>query len=337
MTSDTPEELNSREFIARAITDLNSAQREAFVLKRIGTAFNSHQTIQAGSLHAAHAIKSALGLEAVRVWTYERHRLILAATTQGRDRNALAPTDISNLASWAIWDNHQRALLPLHVMDSCLGYLELIAPACQEQFVLERNLHITIAEQLALVVRSAQMFESLEQMATTDPLTGLANHRSLQDFLAEQCDLVRTRRVNLGVVMVDVDHFRRFNEDFGHDAGDYVLKSVAQALHRAVGERGMAARYGGEEFTLVLPQADEQLTEILALNALDHIRHVTYRPESGEPRTITASLGFAFAPDWGDYPQQLLKVADNALYAAKHAGRNQVKGPSADPLDRQAS
>ncbi len=336
MPADSSEELNLRERISASIAELASASREAAVLKRIGTAFNTHQTIQAGSLHAAHSIKGALGLTAVRVWTYDRKRLILAASTQRRDLNALAPTDITNIASWEVWDHEQRAMLPLYVMDSCLGFLELVAPKEQEQFLKERNLHITIAEQLALVIRSAQMFESLEQMATSDPLTGLANHRSLQDFLAEQCDLVRTRGSSLGVVMIDVDHFRQFNEDFGHDAGDFVLKNVAQALRRAVADRGMAARYGGEEFTLVLPQADEQLTEILALNALDLIRHVVYRTESGEMRPITASVGFAVAPQWGDHPQQLLKAADNALYVAKRSGRNQVKGPTVAGDDRRA-
>ncbi len=172
-------------------------------------------------------------------------------------------------------------------------------------------------------------------MATTDPLTGLSNHRTLQDFLAEQCEDVRRHRHKVGVVMVDVDHFRLFNETYGHDAGDDVLRRVGKALQRAVGEKGLAARYGGEEFTLILPGADEQTTEIIGLSALDSIRKIVFVASDGEQKPITASLGYATAPNNGIHPQKILKVADLALYAAKHNGRNQVCGPDRIPKESQ--
>jgi diguanylate cyclase (GGDEF)-like protein len=332
--SDSPAEANLREAIAQRIVELENAEREATVLKRIGTALKLHQTVAPSSLHAAHSIRGALDLLGVRVWVWRTGRLTAIATAQERPGRVNLPLDsapdgIGAIATWEIWENCLRALLPLQVGENKLGYLELFAPREREQFLMNREIHMTIAEQLALVIESAQLFENVEQLATCDPLTGLANHRSLQAFLAEQCDEVRRHRGKVGVVMVDVDHFRQFNETYGHDAGDEVLIKVAKALHKAVGEKGMAARYGGEEFTLILPGSDEATTEIIALSALDHIRHVVYKSPQGEEKPITASLGYSCGPTSGVHPAKLLKIADTALYASKHNGRNQVSGPRA--------
>lgn len=332
MPSDSPEEIQLRDGIFHRISQLESAEREATVLKRIGTAFKLHQTVQPSALHASHSIRGALNLLAVRVWVNRNGKLTSVATAQerpGRQNIPLtsAPEHVTHIATWEIWDTCFRALIPLQVAAEKLGYLELFAPLERESFLTERELHQTIAEQLALVIESAILFEHTETMATTDPLTGLCNHRTLQDFLAEQCEEVRRHRHKVGVIMVDVDHFRLFNETYGHDAGDDVLKRVSKALQRAVGEKGMAARYGGEEFTLILPGADEQTTEIIGLSALDHIRKVVFVAPDGTQKPITASLGYATAPTNGIHPQKVLKIADQALYASKHNGRNQVSGP----------
>jgi diguanylate cyclase (GGDEF)-like protein len=332
LPGESPEEIQLREGIFHRIQQLESAEREAIVLKRIGTAFKLHQTVQPSALHASHSIRGALNLLAVRVWVNKNGKLTNIATAQerpGRGNIPLtsAPEHVTHFATWEIWDTCFRALLPLQVAAEKLGYLELFAPLGMESFLSHRDFHQTIAEQLSLVIESAILFEHTETMATTDPLTGLCNHRTLQDFLADQCEDVRKHRHKVGVVMVDVDHFRLFNETYGHDAGDEVLRRVGKALQKAVGEKGMAARYGGEEFTLILPGADEQTTEIIGLSALDHIRKVVFVASDGVQKPITASLGYATAPNNGNQPQKLLKIADLALYASKHNGRNQVSGP----------
>lgn len=340
LTPDSPEESKLREALFHRIQQLETSEREAIVLKRIGTAFKLHQTVQPSALHAAHSIRGALNLLAVRVWVNKNGKLTSIATAQerpGRGNIPLtsAPEHVTHIATWEIWDTCFRALLPLQVAAEKLGYLELFAPLEIESFLTERDLHQTIAEQLSLVIESALLFEHTETMATTDPLTGLCNHRTLQDFLADQCEDVRKHRHKVGVVMVDVDHFRHFNETYGHDAGDDVLRRVGRALQRAVGEKGMAARYGGEEFTLILPGADEQTTEIISLSALDHIRKVVFVAPDGTQKPITASLGYATAPINGLHPQKVLKIADLALYASKHNGRNQVCGPDRIPKESQ--
>lgn len=336
---DSPQEAELRARIVERITQLESAEREATVLKRIGTAFRLHHSVGPSVIQAAHSIRGAMNLVMVRVWLRQNKKLIPIATAQDRPGRHNIPIHghleaDSNLATWEVWETCFRALIPLQVGSHKLGYLELFASRDMESFLLERELHLTIGEQLALVLDSALMFESTESQATTDPLTGLCNHRTLQEFLADQCADIKLHRNRVGVVMVDVDHFRQFNETYGHDAGDEVLVNVARALQRAVGEKGMAARYGGEEFTLILPDADAQLTDIVAQSALDHIRKVVFTPPSGEPQAITASLGYSSGPRDGSTPERLLKVADLALYASKHNGRNQVSGPEKIPAEQ---
>lgn len=336
---ESPKESELRSRIVERITQLETAEREALVLKRIGTSFKTHQSVGPSVIHASHSIRGALHLMMVRVWLRQNQVLVPIATAQERPGRHNIPIHghmeaDSNVATWEVWETCYRALIPLQVGHHKLGYLELFANREQESFLMERDLHLTIGEQLALVLDSALMFESTESQATTDPLTGLCNHRTLQEFLADQCADIKRHRHKVGVVMVDVDHFRQFNETYGHDAGDEVLINVAKALHRAVGERGLAARYGGEEFTLVLPDADPQLTDIVAQSALDHIRKVVFAAPDGTAKQITASMGYSTGPVNGNTPERLLKVADLALYASKHNGRNQVSGPESIPLNQ---
>lgn len=332
LPANSPHEAQLRKAIAHRITQLEMAEREALVLKRIGTAFKLHQTVGPSVIHAAHSIRGALKLLAVRVWLNQNGTLNPVATAHERQGNINIPLDKSpsnpaSMATWEVWDTCYRALLPLQVANQKLGYLELFDTLDNEAFLFERDLHHTIAEQLSLVVESALLFESTETMATTDPLTGLCNHRTLHEFLSQQCNDVRRHHHKVGVIMVDVDHFRQFNETYGHDAGDEVLIRVGRALREAVGENGMAARYGGEEFTLIIPGADEKHTEFMAQTALEHIRRVTFVTPTSTSTSIAASLGYACAPANGNQPERLLKIADQALYTSKHNGRNQVSGP----------
>ena len=108
------------------------------------------------------------------------------------------------------------------------------------------------------------MFESVEKLAAFDPLTGIGNHRTLQEFLHRRILEAERSEGTIGAIMLDVDHFRRFNEEEGHDAGDSVLKMVADVLRACVRPYDLAARYGGEEFTVIMPGVDKETTESVA-------------------------------------------------------------------------
>lgn len=169
-----------------------------------------------------------------------------------------------------------------------------------------------------------QALRSLGEQVITDPLTRLNNRRYLWDFLGR--DLIRARRAVLPVaaILFDIDHFKRFNDTWGHEAGDLVLKSVADVIRRNVRGSDIACRYGGEEFIIVLPEA----TRTVAVQRAETIREDIERMElmlGDKPlNRVTASFGIALYPTHADNAEALVRAADDALYQAKESGRNRV-------------
>jgi diguanylate cyclase (GGDEF)-like protein len=164
----------------------------------------------------------------------------------------------------------------------------------------------------------------LHDQATRDPLTGLFNRRYLDDTLPRELHRILRKGTPLCVAMLDLDHFKRFNDTFGHDAGDLALRESSRLLRENLRKSDIACRYGGEEFLLVLP--DSALED--ASQRLEQIRSrfesMEIRREGQLLATITFSAGIATAPEHGSTPEELLRAADAALYAAKQAGRNRV-------------
>jgi len=168
--------------------------------------------------------------------------------------------------------------------------------------------------------------EELERLARTDGLTGLANHRTLTELLDNE--VVRAERYGqpLSLMMIDVDHFKAFNDTHGHPAGDVVLVGIAALLRQRLRTVDVAARYGGEEFAVVLPATGLQDATRLAQELVRAVRERTFEGEATQPGgaiTISAGVGcWAGAPETAG---QLLERADAALYAAKAAGRDRVE------------
>ena len=166
--------------------------------------------------------------------------------------------------------------------------------------------------------------ERLAHLAITDGLTGRYNHRYLFERLEREVE--RSKRTNLVVslLMVDVDHFKRYNDRWGHLAGDAALRMVGDALAEDRRVNDIVARYGGEEFAVLLPDTPRSA----AIGVADQVRAriaanpLTYR---GEHTPVTVSIGVAACPDDGDTVGALVKMADDALYRAKNAGRNRVE------------
>ena len=163
----------------------------------------------------------------------------------------------------------------------------------------------------------------LSSLATTDGLTGLKNHRAFQERLQAECETALRHQTALSLVLLDVDHFKQFNDKFGHPAGDAVLKQVARLLEHTLRDCDFAARYGGEEFVVIFPQTDQAG----ALEAAERIREAI-EAAAWDCRQVTASFGVAALSVSCADSAGLIEAADRALYAAKLHGRNQVRHES---------
>jgi diguanylate cyclase (GGDEF)-like protein/PAS domain S-box-containing protein len=192
-----------------------------------------------------------------------------------------------------------------------------------DQMHTQELLQEQIKQHTAALVEANQR---LQQESIRDPLTGLYNRRYLEDTLEREARLALRAAHALSVIMLDLDYFKKFNDMYGHDAGDAVLRDTSALLARSVRAEDIVCRYGGEEFVVILPMADFQIGYARAERVRDkmHELNVLYR---GLPvGAITISGGVAALPEHGTSPKQLLQAADAALYHAKRQGRDRIAG-----------
>jgi len=167
------------------------------------------------------------------------------------------------------------------------------------------------------------MVDGLCELSSRDALTGLANRRQFELALAREIDRVARAGEPALVLMVDIDHFKKVNDEHGHPAGDIVLKAVAQALQESIRPMDTVARFGGEEFAIILPNCPPAFGQAVAERVRKKVqgRHTQIGP--GEWVTVTVSIGGAFAPQWVRSSAPLwIERADQQLYRAKSEGRN---------------
>ena len=164
--------------------------------------------------------------------------------------------------------------------------------------------------------------QSLE-LSVTDQLTGLHNRRYMTSQLREMSSAAQGDKGSLAVFLADIDHFKKVNDTYGHDAGDMILREFASRLRGTARAVDIACRYGGEEFVVLMPQADLEAARIAAERLRTAVGDAPFRLPNGESQSVTVSIGVALF-EAGDTPDVVLKRADEALYAAKSGGRNLV-------------
>ena len=276
----------------------------------------SQDLLEAASDFGQPALHSADLLQPIQCWSLRRgqpYRLDRIGAGM-----PCAHLDVSS-AGDAVWS----LCLPLLAQGSALGMLHVSGHG-REDLAQSQALVETVAEQLALALVNLQLRDTLRVQSLRDALTGLFNRRYLDESLQREITRCERRGQPLAVVMLDVDHFKAFNDTHGHAAGDALLSRIGHILNTMSRSEDLVCRYGGEEFTIVLPEtsaadAMRRAREIIAAIGTTTVQHM--RATIGP---CTASIGIAMLPDDGDAAVTLLQHADAALYRAKAEGRNRA-------------
>lgn len=180
-----------------------------------------------------------------------------------------------------------------------------------------------LANQLGILIENSLLFEKVEQSSITDGLTGLYNHRQFYNLLSEEIARADRTGAKLSLLMCDIDHFKKFNDTFGHQAGDKVLMMLAETIKQSVRAIDISSRYGGEEFAIILPSADAAHSKEIAARINEHIRKAELMVD-GKSLRVTVSVGIATYPEDSNEKADLVRKADKALYWSKNHGRDAV-------------
>jgi diguanylate cyclase (GGDEF)-like protein len=215
------------------------------------------------------------------------------------------------------------ACIPLLALGEVVGAVHLHWHSVDALPLDVRGAVARITEHASLAIANRRLMTALQGMASTDGRTGLANSRSFDESLQDRLS-TRDAGEPLAVLMLDIDHFKAFNDRNGHPAGDQALRTFARVLGSAVRDGDIAARYGGEEFVVMLPGATAADAAVVAERIRSEVEATTIDLSPGHRDQMTVSIGVAVWPTDADDRVKLLEVADAALYRAKNAGRNRV-------------
>ncbi|HEY3973481.1 MAG TPA: diguanylate cyclase [Candidatus Sulfotelmatobacter sp.] len=220
---------------------------------------------------------------------------------------------------------HTYLCIPILAQGEALGILHF--QATDEVPVLadaEHSLKNTFAGQVGLSVANIRLREALRSQSIKDPLTGLYNRRFLTEIMDREIRRAVRAEQSVGVLMLDLDHFKKFNDTYGHEAGDTILREAAAFFTKSIRVEDTVCRVGGEEFVIILPTADLNAAHGRAERIRSKLREVTVLHQGKSLGMITVSVGVAALPMHGTSAQELLEAADAALYRAKREGRDRV-------------
>ncbi|MEW6068697.1 MAG: diguanylate cyclase [Nitrospirota bacterium] len=212
--------------------------------------------------------------------------------------------------------------LPMTAQGELMGILHLQSKKFLSEF--KKRAALNAAEHFALAFSNLKLRETLRNQAIRDPLTNLFNRRYMEETLDRELSRAMRNKTPVGVIMIDLDYFKRFNDEFGHDAGNVMLNELGNFLQKHIRKEDIACRYGGEEFTIILPGASLEITRQRAEFLRENVKHLEVAHKNQKLGGITLSFGVAAFPDHGLIGEAILLAADKALYISKHEGRDRV-------------
>jgi diguanylate cyclase (GGDEF)-like protein len=214
---------------------------------------------------------------------------------------------------------HGHIIVPLKAIGRVVGVLSLYIEYDVDVTEGLRKLLLSIGSSIGIAVNNARLYEETKSFSLHDPLTGLANRRFMDIQMDKGLDAAERYEEEFSVIMADIDHFKRYNDEHGHQEGDNLLKKVADILSLEVRRADCVFRYGGEEFLIILPKTGPAT----AFEAAERLRKAVQQ-EAG----VTISLGIASLTPTDQRKEDLIDHADKALYRAKEGGRNRVESAS---------
>jgi two-component system cell cycle response regulator len=337
----------------RIFVQLESSKREQETLYRVSQALSTALTQDAVMEVGMSAAKEIVAHDFAAITEYQpddrRHIVLRAVGERALDFQGLRFRDNTSLTAMVVKNRHylpyrgefdakQQVLftkkaklkamesllvLPLVAREEPIGTLIVAAKTSSAFGTSARETLQALANQLAVAMANARAVRQLEEMATTDGLTGCLNKRALLDQMEQKLMAAQRFGRKLSLIVTDLDHFKAVNDTYGHAAGDRVLKELGEVLRRVKRETDLVARFGGEEFCVLCEETDARGAQLLAERVREELEKAEVVTELG-PLKVTASLGVATFPDHASTAADLFVQGDKALYEAKHRGRNQV-------------
>ena len=214
--------------------------------------------------------------------------------------------------------------LPMVAHGEALGVFHVSLSLGERFTEAQQRLAITVGEHTALALANLRLHETLSSQSIRDPLTGLFNRRYMEESLEREVRRAGRDRHSVGIIMIDLDNFKRFNDTYGHQGGDALLRELGSMLQRSIRGGDIACRYGGEEFALILPEVTITDASQRAEHVREAIKNIRVQHRRQPLGPVTVSLGVATYPESGPSGEAVLRAADTALYQAKAGGRDQV-------------
>jgi diguanylate cyclase (GGDEF)-like protein len=281
------------------------------------------------------------------IYSHSRDHLHLAAAWGGAAELAALPPFFAPDTCWALRrgmplvgrvggaalncthvanGDHSYLCMPIHAQGTVYGVLHLVSASLdyERAFAHAMGLAQGLAEQLSLALANIELRERLRNFAIRDGLTGLYNRRFLEEFLDRELSRADRTATKVAVGLLDIDHFKMFNDNFGHGIGDEVLKRIGAYLVNAVRKTDIVCRYGGEEIVVVLPDCDVERARAVGEKLREGIARLDLSDAGANLPRVTASIGMTVYPDLCPDRTELIASADRAMYRAKRAGRNRV-------------
>jgi diguanylate cyclase (GGDEF)-like protein/PAS domain S-box-containing protein len=325
--------------------ELEQRNDEISLLGRLGELLQSCNTSEEASLGIRQSVQNLFPGNSGAVYLFNSSRTLLEATTLWGEAPP-AETVFAPDECWALRrgrphgvadiaggfkcrhvqpDQMAYLCMPLVAQGEAIGVFHVLLESTDPiQSERKQNLALRVSDHLGLALAKLKLQETLQHLSVRDPLTGLFNRRYMEESMERELIRAERQGKEVGVIMMDIDHFKRFNDTFGHDGGDALLRNLGKFLQKHVRSSDIACRYGGEEFTLILPEASLEVTRQRAEQIKATVKDLRAHQGQKVLDPITLSLGVAVFPGHGATHRALLQAADVALYRAKETGRDRV-------------